>query len=102
MQFPITVKHNTQNSYVTLRGYGIQLRVLFDPPELIMPPLNPFSEPTTMDVKLINPTDYPIIVLSSQFDLQLLVDQAIEDDSAIQFTNAKTSSQFHLLIELKE
>lgn len=91
MQFPITVKHNTQNSYVTLRGYGIQPRVL-----------NPFSEPTTMDVKLIIPTDYPIIVLSSQFDLQLLVDQAIEDDSAIQFTNAKTSSQFHLLIELKE
>lgn len=103
MQFPITVKHNTQNSYVTLRGYGIQLRVLFDPPELIMPPLNPFSEPTTMDVKLINPTDYPIIVLSSQFDLQLLVDQAIEeqnikkeessqqDDSAVQFTNATTA-----------
>ncbi|OHT01013.1 hypothetical protein TRFO_07679 [Tritrichomonas foetus] len=108
MQFPIKIKHNTQPSIITLRGYGVQLRVLFDPPELHLPPITPYSDHTTMDVKLINPTAYPITVLSSQFDLQLLVDQVMveqtgkivpqpEDESAIQFTNSK-SAKFSICV----
>jgi hypothetical protein len=30
MQFPITVKHNPQPYYVTMRGTGVQLKVVFD------------------------------------------------------------------------
>ena len=103
MQFPITIKHNTQASIVTLKGYGIQLKVLFDPPELNLPSLNPFCEPTQAEVKLINPTAYPITVLSSQFDLQLLVDQLkieqfgenqskdADAESQVQFSNSTTA-----------
>lgn len=101
MQFPITIKYNTQLSYITLKGYGVQLKVNFEPNILELPPLNPFCEPTYADVKLINPTQYPITVLSPQFDLQLLVDQLVganalehqtnDEESLVQFTNTTTA-----------
>lgn len=74
MQFPVEIKHNSTPSFVTLKGTGVQLRVEFDPKELVIPPLSPFAESTSMDVKLINPTDYPIEVMAQQFDLQLFLD----------------------------
>lgn len=75
MQFPIEIKHNTKPLYVTLKGNGIQLKIIFDPPSIKMPPMIPFSEPATTTVKLKNPTQYPIEVMANQFDLQLLIDQ---------------------------
>lgn len=113
MQFPIHIKHNTQPSYVTLRGSGVQLKVVFDPPELVLPPLNPFSDPTTLSVKMINPTSYPIEVLSNQFDGKLLMEKLMEEqgikattstedlDELIQFGqshNANSVSKFALCI----
>ena len=74
MQFPIEIKHNTKPLYVTLKGNGIQLKVVFDPPSLKMPPMIPYSDSTTTTVLLKNPTNYPIEVMANQFDLQLLID----------------------------
>ena len=74
MQFPIEVKHNSKPFLVTLKGTGVQLKVVFDPPDLKMPPVMPFSEPSEAKVKLMNPTQYPIEVMALQFDLQLLID----------------------------
>lgn len=104
MQFPINIRYNTQPSYITLRGSGVQLKVIFDPPELILPPLTPFSDPSTMTVRMINPTDYPIEVLSNQFDTNLLVEKILSDqglqlpdpgvESLVQFGETQTSSRF--------
>lgn len=96
MQFPITIKHNTQQSFVTMRGNGIQLKIVFDPPELIMPPINPFSEPSEMDVQLINPTDYPIEVMAPQFDLQLVIDSFQQQNQQSTTKDAKQESKNEL------
>ena len=74
MQLPIFIKHNTQPTIVSLSGVGVQLTVTFDPPELLMPPILPFSEPSTVRVNLFNPTQWPVDVLATQFDLQLLLE----------------------------
>lgn len=84
MQFPVCIKHNTQETFVTMRGTGIQLKITFDPPQLILPPLNPFSEPTQKEVTLTNQTDYPIELMAPQFDLQMLIDAFIQQNPEIE------------------
>ena len=79
MQFPIHIRYNTKPLYITLYGSGVQLKVIFDPPELMLPPLTPFSDPSTMTVRMISPTAYPIEVLSNQFDTNLLVEKILTD-----------------------
>lgn len=75
MQFPIDIKYNNQTVFVTLKGQGVQLKVTFDPPELHLPPILPFSDPSQIQVKMVNPTGYPIEVIATQFDLQLLIEE---------------------------
>jgi len=81
MQFPIEVKHNTHTSFITLKGIGVQLRVTFDPPELLMPPILPFSDPSLFEVRMMNPASYPIEVMAQQFDLQLFLEQQMAKQS---------------------
>ena len=89
MHFPITIKHNTQQSFVTMKGTGVQLKVLFDPPELQLPAINPFSDPSSITVNLLNPTDYPIEVMAPQFDLQLLLEHLSRKAAADTATQSK-------------
>lgn len=82
MQFPITIKHNNQLLYLTVKGSGSQLKLVFDPPELCFPATLAFSEPLFMDFKMINPTTSPVTIFSNQFDFQLFYDQLLESKSA--------------------
>lgn len=75
MQFPIEIKHNDQMSYVTLKGVGIQLKVVFEPSELVLPPILPFNGPSFAEVTMVNPTEYPIEVMAKQFDFQLMIEE---------------------------
>jgi hydrocephalus-inducing protein len=74
MQIPILVKYNPQPSFVTVYGKGVKLVVHFDPPYVKLPPVQPFSEPSQIEVNLVNPTSYPIEVFSYQFDGDLYVE----------------------------
>ena len=72
MNVPIRVRYNPNPYIITLNGTGILLKVLFDPPSIAFPPIQPFSDSAIMEVKLKNPTNYPIEVFSLQYDMQLL------------------------------
>ena len=75
MQFPITVVHNTEKSYITARGTGVYMKVGFNPPEVTFPAMKPYDEPLFTEVELVNPCSYPIEVYSPQFDFQILCKQ---------------------------
>lgn len=74
MQFPLMLKHALAPSYITVEGKGILLQLVFDPINLILDSVLPFSMPSTADVTITNPTDYPIEFYSLQFDQQLYND----------------------------
>jgi hydrocephalus-inducing protein len=84
MQFPITVKHNTETCYITVKGSGSQLRVTFDPSELVLPPITPFSEASEATVRLGNPTDYPLEIMAPQFDLQTYLEHLMRAEKALE------------------
>ena len=71
MQFPVKLVHSPDHSYVTVSGSGAQLMLQFNPPELELPTITPFSKPTYASFTVHNPTDSPIDFLSLQFDSKL-------------------------------
>ncbi|OHT07947.1 hypothetical protein TRFO_05070 [Tritrichomonas foetus] len=93
MQLPVTIKHNTQPLFVTVSGKGAQLRVEFDPPSLNVPAIQPFSEPSQVEVTLINPLNYPIEVFSYQFDFDLFVDHFKRKDLTTENNNITFAQQ---------
>lgn len=71
MQFPLMLKYATTPSYITVDGKGMFLQIEFDPVELFMEPIQPFSLPVVSEVSVTNPTDYQIEFFSLQFDKEL-------------------------------
>ncbi|EAY09922.1 hypothetical protein TVAG_481960 [Trichomonas vaginalis G3] len=96
MQFPITIKHSSQTMYLTVKGSGSQLKLVFDPPELCFQPTKPFSDKLFMDFKMINPTNSPITVYSNQFDFQMLYEQVMAGKSTMLTVN---STESNLILE---
>ena len=79
MQFPVHINHNTHTYHVKARGEGVQLKLIFDPPSLVMPSVNPFGEPSEAEITISNPTDYPVEFMSQQFDMKLFVEQVTKE-----------------------
>ncbi|OHT13016.1 hypothetical protein TRFO_03418 [Tritrichomonas foetus] len=103
MQLPINIKHNTQPRYVTLSGTGVQLRIEFDPPSLNVPPVQPFSEPSKIEVQLINPTNYQIEVFSYHFDFDLFCQHFMKKEitsevNNVTFNQTPAASKFSLAV----
>ena len=71
MQFPVMLKHALTPYYITVDGRGALLQLLFDPSELFLRPVQPFSEPSYCEIKITNPTNYSIDFYSPQFDKDL-------------------------------
>jgi hydrocephalus-inducing protein len=88
VQTNLTVRYNTQPLQLTMNGSGIQLKLVFDPPELLLPTLYSFSEPSTRDVKVINPTNYPLQIIPPQFDH--IFHMIVEESQTAQLINNDT------------
>jgi len=96
MQFNIDIKHNIHPQIVSLKGNGIQMKVLFDPPEVKYPPIKPFSNPIDYEFTITNPTSYPITIYSLQYDFGILVDQLIrEAPNSFESSIQSSSSYLH-------
>ncbi|KAK8853769.1 hypothetical protein M9Y10_016312 [Tritrichomonas musculus] len=78
MQFPLMLKYALTPSYITVDGKGLFLQLTFDPTELFMETIQPFSLPVTSEVTVTNPTDYQIEFFSLQFDKEL-INENIDD-----------------------
>jgi hydrocephalus-inducing protein len=74
VQIPLMVKHNNQSKNVQLNGNGVCMRVEFDPPVLTVPAVIPYGDESVCEVRMINPTSYPVEVFSHHFDFDLLCD----------------------------
>lgn len=79
MQFPVHIRHNPRTYHVKVKGEGVQLKLIFDPPRLVMPSVNPLSDPSETELTVSNPTDYPVEFMSQQFDMKLFVDQVTRE-----------------------
>jgi len=55
---------------INISGSGIRLKVSFDPPSPVLPPIQPFSQNSSLSVKMLNNSNYPIEVFCQQQDLQ--------------------------------
>ena len=71
MELPLSIRYNLQPIIIGLSGRGVQMKLLFDPPIANCPPVQPFSDPSQLQVKMINPSNYPVEVFSYQFDFDL-------------------------------
>jgi hydrocephalus-inducing protein len=71
MQLPITIKHNSESFAVSLKGNGVHIGLIFDPPQISFPPFLSFSDSSRTIIQMINPNNYAIDVFSYQFDSAL-------------------------------
>lgn len=102
-QIPIEVKHNPLARFITMSGIGVQLRIEFDPPNLKVPPVLPFSEPSNIEVQMINPTNYQLEVFSYHFDFDLFCQhftkkEIVEDPNNVTFTQNSAVNKFSLCV----
>lgn len=73
MQFPVRIKHNDDVFNISVKGKGIQMKLIFEPSSINFNSIEEFSEPSKMSVDVINNENYPIDIFSPQFDHELLL-----------------------------
>lgn len=73
MMLPISVLYNQQQTYITLKGSGIQLKVQFDPEKIDFGVTTLMQAKKSKTINLVNPTDFPIEVYSKNFDHDLIM-----------------------------
>lgn len=76
---PFKVSHSNKSYNVNAMGIGYTLRLSFDRSALNLGPIVPYFEgqaPNQQSFEIINPTDYPIEVVSLNFDEQYHTDEA--------------------------
>jgi len=103
MQMPLVIKHNTQPKYVTFNGVGEQLRIEFEPQNISVAPVLPFSEPSISEFSIFNPTPYPVEVFSYHFDYTLFADSVLKHSTTpilenVTFSQSKTVSKFSICV----
>ena len=87
MQIPIHTKHNTDISYISVKGIGMQMKINFNKPEIVFDPIPPFAECPTAEFEIINPCSEPITVFSPQYDLKIMNEYII--NKFREFTNSE-------------
>lgn len=75
---PITIPHSDTPAVLQISGCGVKIDLTFDPPDLRMPSILPFNEPSTFEVTMNNNSPYPIEVFSYQFDFLNYVNARLE------------------------
>ena len=71
MVFPVNTKYSDP-AYIYVKGEGMQMKLLFDPPEINFSSIQPFSETSISTVNIINNSNNEMEVFSHQFDFQIL------------------------------
>ncbi|OHT13247.1 hypothetical protein TRFO_16696 [Tritrichomonas foetus] len=75
MQIPICARHSTDTSYLTLKGSGMQMKVVFSKPVLKFNQLMPYNDYPVAEIEMTNPCNLPITVFAPQFDFKILCEQ---------------------------
>ncbi|EAX95386.1 hypothetical protein TVAG_449190 [Trichomonas vaginalis G3] len=94
MMLPISVLYNSQMTYISLKGSGIQLKLKFEPEKIDFGISTLMQGPTTKTVNIINPSTFPIDIYSKQFDAKLLLKNLknSQNDSTTNLEMIKSSS----------
>ena len=82
LKFPIHISYNPEPFYVTVAGKGDNLKLIFEPKELLLPTIQPYSNESTAEVVVKNPNPYSIEFFSLQFDQQLITEESIDPRQA--------------------
>ena len=80
--FDICISHNEKPLQVECKGTGERLKLTFDPPSIVMPPVLPFTQPVKAEVTIINNSKHHVEVFSHQFDFKKYVNERQGKDSA--------------------
>jgi hypothetical protein len=76
-QLALRVDSNRRTKTIQLVGYGVDTPVRFDPPELALGPILPYSESVPKLVTIHNDSDIPIEIYSLDFDTIYREEEAI-------------------------
>eukprot|EP00698_Gefionella_okellyi_P022526 TRINITY_DN7486_c0_g1_i1.p1 TRINITY_DN7486_c0_g1~~TRINITY_DN7486_c0_g1_i1.p1 ORF type:complete len:4186 (-),score=1237.39 TRINITY_DN7486_c0_g1_i1:99-12656(-) len=75
-RIPIKLANNPQKYHVTCKAAGAELVVSFQPPVIEHKPILPHSKGTVAELNVVNDTDYPVELISLDFDTQFADEDA--------------------------
>ena len=77
VKIPFKLNNNPRSFAFTVKGVGKELYLRLEPTSLTLPPCMPHADVVTMDFAIVNPTDYPLEVYSTEFDDRFLPEEDI-------------------------
>ncbi|EAY22120.1 hypothetical protein TVAG_457560 [Trichomonas vaginalis G3] len=92
-QFPVFIKFSNEENFIFCNGTGNLLKLSFFPPIADFEQIMPFSDITTMQVLLTNPSNHPIEVFSRQFDANIITDQITRMKTGTPLTKSRNRMQ---------
>jgi hypothetical protein len=76
-EFLIKLVMNSKTIPLRMRGRGVKLSISFEPDNITLPPILPHSEGTEAKLYVVNPTNFPLEIYSTDFDGQYLEEESI-------------------------